>query len=264
MKLGCLPPKNAPALRLSTVLAPEAHALPAHPLSEDWISRFTSWQVLGNDQYGDCVAVTWANERRVLTALAGTETYPTMDEVIEVYKTQNPNFPQDDGGMIIQTLLEDLHKDGGPDGTKVVAFAKVDQTNLEEVKAALAVFGVVWTAVTVLDMNQQQFSNGQPWDWDPKAQAEGGHSIMSGGYLGDAVNDVRFITWGQETGFTDDFWKNGVVEAWVAIWPEHLGTVQFQTGVDLDALRDAYHALTGRVLDIPSPSKDQSEVDPED
>lgn len=42
-----------------------------------------------------------------------------------------------------------------------------------------------------------------------------------------------------------------VEEAWVAIWPEHLGTNGFEQGVDQAELAAAYQALTGSALPIP-------------
>ena len=74
-------------------------------------------------------------------------------------------------------------------------------------------------------------------------------------------DDVQFITWAKETGMTDTFWDTLVAstrtgEAWVCIWKENLGTKQFQDGVDMLALANAYRRLTGRPFpaSIPSPS----------
>jgi len=267
MKLGRRPPKNAPALRLANVLT---GAVPAHPTAQDNLSRLSGWQMLGNDVAGDCVAVTWSNFRRLITAaLAGREVYPTQDQVWQVYRTQNPDFDPNgdpnvngpgspaDQGMDIQTLLEYLHTTGGPDGVKAVAFAKVDHTNLDEVKAALSIFGGVWTGITVQAAQMQQFNAGQPWDWVAGSPVDGGHSVLSGGYgvagsrLG--IGDVDFITWAKETSFTDSYWARGIEEAWIVIWPEHLGTAEFQQGVNLAALATDYQELTGKVLPLPTP-----------
>jgi len=250
-KFGRKPPKNAPALMLASFLT---GIIPDHPTSEDYLSQLQNWQMLGNDQYGDCVAVTWANMRRLVTAALSTENYPTMNQVIALYKTQNPNFPTQDDGMDIQTCLEYLHSLGGPDGMKVVAFAKVDLSNLDEVKAALAIFGCLWLGINVQRANMTEFDRGQPWDYVPGSPIDGGHSIIGGGYTGLASNDVRFITWAQETGFTDNFWNKQVEEAWAVIWPEQLGTIEFQEGIDLNLLAADYKALTGNDLPLtPTP-----------
>ena len=72
--------------------------------------------------------------------------------------------------MDVQTGLEYLHANGGPDGVRAVAFAKVDHTNLDEVKAAIAIFGSLWLGVLVLDANQTEFSDGKPWTDVPGIQ----------------------------------------------------------------------------------------------
>jgi len=152
--------------------------------------------------------------------------------------------------MDVQTGLEYLHASGGPDGVKVVAFAKVDHTNLAEVKAALAIFGGLWLGIQVLAANQEEFKEGKPWSDVPGSAIDGGHAILGGGYR----TDIKFITWATETMFAESFWT-GVVqgnplveEAWAVIWPEHLGTRSFEEGVDQAQLTADYQALTGSPL----------------
>jgi hypothetical protein len=262
-KYGRRPPKNAPALRLGSFLR---SAAPAYPASEDYLAKLSAWQLLGNDVAGDCNAVTWANLRRLVTATLSTEYYPTQAQVWQFYQTQNPGFDptgskdtngpgsSDDQGMDVQTGLEYLHATGGPDGVKAVAFAKVDHTNLDEVEAALAIFGELWLGIQVLDANQKEFGEGRAWTDVKGSPIDGGHAILGGGYT---TADVKFITWAQETEFARSFW-NGVVqgtplvqEAWVVIWPEYLGTTEFEQGVDQAQLAADYQALTGNPLALP-------------
>jgi hypothetical protein len=256
-KYGRRPPTNAPALMLGPLLT---GVVPAHPVMADNLTPLLEWQMLGNDTYGDCVAVTWANVRRLMTAHAGAERYPTLGEVIAFYKTQNPGFPSDDNGMVIQTALEYLVAKGGPDGVKAVCFAKVDHTKPDEVKAAIAIFGYVWTGIDVLEANMAEFNAGQPWDDVVGSRVDGGHSVITGGYgnagsSGGALGgDEKFITWAQETSFTDAFWEHDVEEAWVVVWPEHLTSPAFIDGVDLAKLASDYQALTGRRFPVePTP-----------
>jgi hypothetical protein len=262
-KYGRRPPKNTPALRFRSFMSGE---VPAHPPEEDYLAKLTGWQMLGNDVAGDCNAVTWANMRRLVTATLTTEYYPTQAQVWQFYQTQNPGFDpsgtsgtdgpgsQQDQGMDVQTGLEYLHASGGPDGVKAVAFAKVDHSNLEEVKAALAIFGGLWLGVQVLDANQKEFAEDRPWTDVPGSAIDGGHAILGGGYT---PGDIKFITWARETEFARSFW-DGVVqgsplveEAWVVIWPEHLGTTAFEEGVNQAQLAADYQALTGSPLVLP-------------
>lgn len=249
LKYGRRAPKLAPALKLSSFL--KTSDVPAHPAQQDNFTPLNGgWQMLGNDQYGDCVAVTGANVRRLMTS---GNYYADLNHVIDFYKTQNPAFPSQDEGMDIQTALETLVNNGDKyfDGVKALAFAKVDHTNAEEVKAAISIFGYVWTGIYVRTANMDQFNAGQPWDYAPNSPIEGGHSIVTGGYDGDGVGgDERFITWAQETSFTDAFWSHDVEEAWVVIWPEHLTTAKFQAGIDVAQLASDYTALTGKPFPV--------------
>jgi hypothetical protein len=270
LKYGRRPPKRAPMLKLGPLLT---GIVPEHPVAADYLAELDGgWEMLGNDVAGDCVAVTWSNIRRLVTTiLGGRGYYPTQAQVWEIYRTQNPDFDPDgtadtngpgssaDSGMDIQTLLEYLTSTPGPDGVKAVAFAGVDPANPAEVKAAIAIFGYVWTGINVLSVNQQQFAENEPWDYDPSSPVEGGHSVVTGGYgtpgTGALGGDERFITWAQETSFTDTFWASEVEEAWVVLWPEVLGSKAFLEGISIVQLAADYKALTGKELPaIPAPA----------
>lgn len=249
-KFGRRPPKKAPALRFSSFFT---GVVPTHPKYVDYLSSLANWLMLGNDQYGDCVAVAWANITRLFTHfLAPVDEYPSQSEVFDVYRTQNPNFPNDDNGMDIQTLLEYLHTNGGPDGRKLVAFAKVDTTRPDEVEAAIAIFGGVMFGFLVRENNMAEFDSGNSWTYDPSQPVLGGHAVVVGGY--DDAMGYRFVTWAEETSFDATYFNSpDIEEAWVMIFPEHLGTKAFQQGVDLAALAADYQALTGDVLPVPVP-----------
>jgi len=261
-KLGLQAPiPNKPALQLRSVLHTSG-GVPAHPASADHLATLAGgWQVLGNNDFGDCAAVTWANARRLVTATLGDrETYPDLAQVVDLYRTQNPGFDpagtqdtngpgsEHDQGMVFQTLLEHLVSVGGPDGVKAVAFAQVDFTDEAELDAAISIFGGVWFGIDVLAANETAFDRGQPWDYVRGSQDLGGHAVLGGGYS----TNPDFITWARECQLTDAFRTHLMQEAWVVIWPEHLGSKAFQAGVDVHALADAYRELTGRILDVPT------------
>ncbi len=248
-KFGRRSPKRAPSIRLSRIL--KSGAVPTHPVAIDYASKLLNWLMLGNDQYGDCVAVAWANITRLVTAFLSTEDYPTLDQVIAVYKTQNPNFPADDNGMDIQTLLEYLSKNPDPAGRNLIAFASVDFTNPDEVEAAVGIFGEVMLGCTVNQNNMDEFNSGQPWSYDPASPLLGGHAVLMGGY--DSAMGYRFNTWAQETSMDLSFIKNQIQEAWVMIYPEHLGTKQFIDGIDMATLAADYKALTGKDFPVVPP-----------
>lgn len=259
LKFGRRAPQNAPAITFSSIFK---GALPAFPPSYDSIEGWTGWEMLGNDRIGDCVAVSFATERRILSNKAE---YPTLAQVIEFYQTQNPDFDpngtaetngpgsQYDRGMSIQTAIETLVNQGGPDGVKAVAFARVDHTNLDEIKAALAFFRTVWLGVNVTGDNQSEFPSRV---WTPTGQVEGGHSIILTGY---DPEKLKMETWAAEAFLSNDYMTSptadqggpGVEEAWVVIWPEHLANL---TADQIEALKAEYLAITGKELVIPDPT----------
>jgi hypothetical protein len=258
-------PKRAPAMQASRWLGVKAAY--SYPNAVDYLARTgPGWNMLGNDIASDCVSVTWANARRLVTTVTGKPSYPGQAQVWQFYQTQNTGFDpagtaqtngpgsNEDNGMDIQTALEALVTTGGPDGVKAVAFGAVDAKNIPQVKLALDVFGYLWTGINVLAANLTEFGNAQPWNYVAGSQNDGGHSVLTGGYgpqrPGALGGDERFITWAQETSFTDLFWQSQVEEAWVCIWPEHLGTAAFQAGVNAQALAADFHQLTGRTLSL--------------
>lgn len=237
-------PSNKPAIRFGDIVTDAAVSIPAQ---EDYLSQFTGWKMLGNDQHGDCVAVATANAvALVTTVLGGSTVYPDQSAVYQFYQSQNPLFPADDNGMDIQTALAYLVKTGIA-GKKALGFAKVDVSSHQEIKAALAIFGFGILGVNVLGVNQTEFNQGAPWDYDPRGSNDGGHAILGGGFDSDSQGgDIRFITWGAETSFTDTFWQHQVEEFWVVIFEEHLGTKQFLEGINTVTLASEYKRLTLR------------------
>jgi len=270
-KYGKRSPKGAPAIDFAPLLT---GVIPAHPVAVDYIAAMDGgWLMLGNDVAGDCAATTWANVRRMVTTVLGaTGYYPSQAEVWAIYETQNPGFDPTgdpavngpgspaDQGMDLQTLFEYLTSTGGPDGVKAVCFGRIHPKDTDAIKAAIAVFGYVWTGTTVLACNQQEFTADEPWQYEPYSPVEGGHSIVTGGYGAAAISaspalggDEKFVTWAAETSFTDAFWTHEVTECWVVLWPEHLGSRAFLEGVNQVQLTADYQAITGRPFPAPSP-----------
>lgn len=255
-------------------------AAPSHPLAVDYGQKIPAdaWGMRLNGTYGTCMAAAVANSRLVTTTwLTDKPVNWTDDQVAEFYKTQNPDFPNQDEGMVMQLALEEAHKNGLPeldaDGNpvKALAFAQVDLTNEDEVDAAVAIFGGVLWGVYVTAANEDEFDLNQPWDY-VRSQNLGGHAVEGVGY----EDGQDFVTWATETSFTDAFRMHQAEECWIVIWPEHLGTKQFQEGVDLQALAEAYTELTGDPFPIdappapeptptptPAPEPDPTPVDPD-
>lgn len=255
---------NRPTLRLADLLT---GVTPAHPATVDHFGLVpaSSWGDLGNRQYSDCGPADIVHDRMLVAKyLAGVASRGSTADALDLYKRSgNPGFPADDNGVVMADMLSEVHTGGvGPADTrgnltKCVAYAQVNVANLDEVRAAIAIFGSLSTGADLQKAQQSQTNTGGPWDYSPSGEW-GGHAFLVGQYTGDTTAgrpDLGGLTWGFPIGITDKFWLNQVQEAWVVIWPEHLTNRAFLTGVDQTALAKNYKTLTGRDLPVnPTPA----------
>lgn len=263
-KLGRRPPSNKPAIQFRTIWT---GAVPEHPAAVDHFAKVSDWGLYGNDKYGVCGPVSIANQRKLVTKYLGGEgVSATQDDVFDLYRRSgNPNFDPlthaDDNGVDMQTMLEQVVKGGIGMGSglnppaKAIAFARVNVKNPDELRAAVAIFGSMVLGVLLEDAQDAQTHTGL-WDY-AESPLWGGHAILHGRYRdepGDINDRDGVITWGKIVDMTQAFIAHQLEEAWIVIWPENLGTIQFQQGIDLRALAVAYLALTDRVLPIAPPA----------
>lgn len=264
MRLGRRPhDPDRPALRLGNILT---GLTPTHPATADHFGLVppTAWGDLGNRQYGDCGPADVVHDRMLISQYLGgvASTLGTAD-ALDLYKRSgNPNFPADDNGVVMADMLDEVHKTGvGPPNarTKCVAYAQVNVADLDEVRAAIAIFGSISTGADLQTAQQAQTDAGGPWDYADSPDW-GGHAFLTGQYTGDTTAgrpDLGAITWGYPIGIADKFWAQQAQEAWVVIWPEHLTNRSFLVGIDQTALAGDYKILTGRdlpVSPIPTPA----------
>lgn len=260
-QLGKNAPSNAPALMLADVLT---GVLPTVPAATDHIAKVPSWELGDNDKYGTCGPTSVANHRRMVTAnLSGTMDAVALQDVFDLYKRSgNPGFPNEDNGVVMQDMLDALLA-GGIGGRKPVAFAKVAAGDVATLNAAIAIFGGVLLGLTLTVAQQRQ----RVWDVVPGDRVWGGHAVMAARYAdpdGDVNDRDGLISWAAPYDVTRNFVQSQEDECWVVIWPEHLGTTSFETGIDRTALAAAYKQLTGKDLVLPDnpPVPPVTPVDP--
>lgn len=260
LKLGLRPPKPMmPTLRLGDFLT---GVVPSHPVTLDYLNttKGVTFGLYTNDTFGICGPTAVANSRRLTTAkLTGTMQVPTQADVDDLYRRSgNPRFDpkldpldprQDDNGVNLQEMLDEVVKNG-IGGVKALAHASVDVSNLDEVAAAIAIFGGVLTGVNLQEAQKAQTNKGA-WDYSP-SMPWGGHAIVHGAY---GPKGEGLISWAKYIIATMAFLKHQLSEVRVVIWPEHLTDQGFLTGVDLRALAAAYQSLTGRPFPAVVPPK---------
>ncbi|AHH98343.1 hypothetical protein [Kutzneria albida] len=257
-----------PALKLAHYLT---GVVPSHPSSADFGSKVANWEMLGNDQWGDCGPAAACHMRmQVSQYLTGTALNLITDDALALYKLCNPDFDPSagtgDNGVVLADMLAQLQAHGIR-GVKPLAYAKVNVSDPDELRAAIDLFGSVLLGVDLETAQQQQTDNHMPWNYVPSSQW-GGHAVLGVAFTSAGTgSDIAVVSWGTEIGMTQTFERRQISEAWVVIWPEHLGSIEFQQGVNLPALAAGYTALTGRPFPgnpTPTPQPPGPSVDPAD
>lgn len=255
--------------------------LPTIPPHEDRFSGVT-FALDKNDEYGTCGPTSLDNFARATTRVAlGAQHDVGWPAVEALYKQSgNPNFPNDDNGVEMGTMLDAALAHGFGD-LKLVAFAKLTNISDANLAAINAIFGGSLWGQNLLQAQQAQ-TEATPPLWDYKSSPEwGGHATYNGKFepfAGAAVarNDLRdvktiatlaeilragavgideeVISWLIQVETTLTFRARQLEEVWVPIFDYHLTHPAFLEGVDVGMLGEAFHELTGKTLPTPEPT----------
>lgn len=225
--------------------------VPSHPTSVNNMANVSDWGMYGNDKFGTCGPASVGNYIKYVSKdLTGTEVTPSINDAYDLYRRSgNPTFNATtgagDNGVSMAVMLGALTS-GGIGGLHSLAYAKVDNTNLNAIRAAIAIFGGLLLGINMQTAQQSQTNANPPlWNYSQSA-VWGGHAVAAGGYTSQSSGaDVGVVSWAKRVGTTDSFWTHQVQEAWAVILPAHLGTTQFITGIDTATLNADYLALTG-------------------
>jgi hypothetical protein len=249
---GKLPAQPArPQLRFASFTP----ALPAPPVSQDWLGQVPEWPMYLNDNLGDCTAAEVGHQIEQFTQYGqGRYVEVTDDDVLAVYEATGgyvPGRPGTDQGAYVQDVLAYWRKNGVA-GHQIVAYASLDVADLTQVRQAITLFGSVNVGFNFPASAMDQFNAGRPWDVVPGSPLEGGHCVMVGGY---APGKFTCVTWGAVQDLTEAFWRAMVDEAWVVITGEwvNAATKRSPQGFDLGTLGADFAALTGEPNPIPDP-----------
>lgn len=228
MKLGKRAPRVAEkALRLEAYLPA---GLPPAPVSADWgiAVQPAAWGPLGNLDVGDCTCAAIAHAIQVWTAAAGSPRCPADADVLAFYSAVGgyvPGNPLTDQGAVISDVLTRWSTDGLA-GDHLAAAAKVDATELEKVKRAIALLGCADIGLELPTSAQSQDiwdvvdDDGGPW---------GGHCVLLTGY---DLDGLTCITWGAPKRLTWAFLARYMDECWALVSSDFLRA----SGASPDAL----------------------------
>jgi hypothetical protein len=207
--------------------------LPAPALPLDASGGFTGWEMLGNgpdasvtnqgpnfEGVGDCGPVDTVHKRMADLALSallhGTplpaDPMPDANTVVADYLAYDGG--QDEG--VVGSEMMHAWYTSGLIGSKIDGYAPVP---LDQIDAAMAVFGAVLVGVNLTDDADQLFNQGQPWNVDQgqKPDPNEGHFILK---IKSTADQDGYVTWGAEQWATKGWTRACAEEAWVPITPE--------------------------------------------
>ena len=185
MKFGKLAPKEHPkTLSFESYLGAK---LPKAPKKTYWSYKVKKWDMLGNDQKGDCVVAMAMHLDMNWTAHTGSMRKWTTDQAFEIYDRLSPS----DTGLVMTDFL-DFWQTEGMFGSKILGWVKFDHTDLARFKQVDWLFGGVAAGVQVPQSAVRQFEAGKTWTVARNSPLEGGHAIPGFNY---GSKGCKFVTW---------------------------------------------------------------------
>jgi hypothetical protein len=223
--LGKLPARpGAVELRLMDFF--DMTKLPTIPQTFGHERLVSTWQMLGNDQFGDCVWAGAAHETMMWNASAARIVTFTDTSVLSDYSALtgfNPADPSTDQGTDMAKAAAYRRKTGVLDAAgrrhPVAAYLALKPGSLKELYAAAYLFGAVGVGLQFPGTAMDQFNAGQPWRVVPGANIEGGHYVPVVARRGGLI-DV--VTWGRIQPMTEAFFEEYCDEALVYLSEEYL------------------------------------------
>jgi hypothetical protein len=211
------------------------------------LHAFRDWLMLGNDQYGDCVFAGADHETMLLNKLGGKVVSFGSEEALSDYSAVtgfNPDDPSTDQGTNVRDALTYRRHTGVVDAKhrrhKIGAFAALEVGNVQHIKEAIHLFGVVGVGIEFPASAMDQFNEGKPWAVVPGAQIEGGHYVPAIGY---GPRSVYVVSWGRVVEMSWQFFATYTDEAWAILSSEFLTKGRSPQGFLLKDLKADLAAL---------------------
>jgi hypothetical protein len=225
-KFGALPSPSERvkrALKVGDYLVKEE--LPPIPNDNSW-SHGINWQMFANDKYGDCTVAGAGNKIILDTSIKGKRYTPTDKQIINTYFDLSGGV---DSGLPLETVLRHWRTEGIA-GHKIGAYARVDIRNSFQVRAAMYLFGGLYSGMLIPDFAMVQ----GVWDNNlPEKEIVGGHCVILTDYH---RWGKMCATWGMDQPMTSRFFTKYFFEIWAVISEDWLGGGKCPHGFKRDEL----------------------------
>jgi hypothetical protein len=183
--------------------------LPQPPQEFGFYGSVRTWDMLGNDEFGDCVWASKAHCHSLWSKMGGhREAKFTTENVLADYAAQtgfDPRDPNTDQGTDMKEAAEYHRKIGVVDKSgkrrRVTAYVNNTPGNLDQLAVSAYIFGAVEIGVLVSKENMKETDAGKPWT--KSGNPMGGHCVPIVGRDGDG--NFICITWGMKQLITPDF-----------------------------------------------------------
>ena len=237
---------KAPADRFPLKYAHEYLAAPlpapAYPID---VSGGITFDMLGNDTYGDCGEVGIRNLERTTAAGAGqpVPSFTTQDAVNEYFAFTGGQ----DTGVNLADFLLWLWKKG-----RIKAFAPVDHTNRPQADGLMQVGHGLYVGVNLTDQDQALFGTNQEWvAGTPDHNL--GHCILK--VKADGQSTDGYVTWARVQPATTGWTDACVEEAWLVVTTEEqMAAFTPQLLADINALHGTGGAPNPAPAPVPTPT----------
>lgn len=213
LKLGLKPPTHDDRdLKFAAYLK---KALPPHPATFGHLKEMAQvpWQMLGNDQYGDCAYAGSAHETMLWNKLRGVDVPFDTKVVLQCYGEQtgfNPATGEGDNGTDMREQMKYRQKTGILDvnGNRHIigAYTWLEPGNWNQMLQACWMMDSVAIGFRVPSSVMDQFNSGKKWDvTHHDGPIEGGHYVPGFGL--NSAGDLVLVTWGREQAMTRAFYE---------------------------------------------------------
>jgi hypothetical protein len=248
-KLGLRPHRPDPAdIHLSSVYEK------ATELPDSFGATGLDWQMLGNDDFGDCYWASAAHEVMAEASQAGRAPQFDTTHVLNSYAAYLGLYggtalnEQNDRGTDAREGAKFRRREGVKDrlgrGHKIGAYAFIETPDYELIKSAVYDFEGVTVCVNLPQSAEDAFAayeeghtDSITWDYVKGSPVIGGHAIA-----GVAVKDGKLVvvSWGQEVVMTEAFVEHFLQTVVVYISGSVLdGSGQSPHGLDVAGLKAA-------------------------
>lgn len=238
-------------------LSQHAAGLPPPPASSNWWATVGDWQMLANDQIGDCVPAAMMHliYQQSSYTNPGLAPVPTEAETVAFYSAVTGfmwgNAATDQGSFVLGAdgAMSKWFQDGIVCGgvlNKVTSFLQITQPNPQEWQQAVSMFSNLLVGIQLPKGIVDGDSVPECWR-DFSGPVAGGHEVLVCGYqtLNSGVYyDV--ISWGEHFVVTENFLQHTLDEAVTVLNPAFINAQGLNpVGIDhamllaqMEAMRD--------------------------